>query len=132
MIYFGCLLVIPSGRRYNTKKGKTPLRRTCSGNKEAIIVDIQKIISDLVSKLTENKDLIGSFTKDPLKAIKDLLGIDLDPSKLSEVVNGVTSRIGGDVTGIMKDLGSKVEGDLAEATKDGAGILDKIKSIFGK
>ena len=80
-------------------------------------MDIQKIITDLVSKLSGNKDLIAQFTSDPLKAIKDLLGIDLDPSNLSEVVKGVTAKLG-DLTG--------------DITKDGAGILDKIKGVFGK
>lgn len=76
-------------------------------------MDIQKIITDLVSKLTGNKDLISKFTSDPLKAIKDLLGIDLDPSMLDDVVKGVTSRLGGD------------------ALKEGTGFLAKLKKLFG-
>ena len=51
-------------------------------------MDIQKIIGDLVSKLTGNKDLIAQFTKDPLGAIKELLGIDLDKDQLDAVVKG--------------------------------------------
>ena len=78
-------------------------------------MDIQKIIGDLVSKLTGNKDMIAKFTKDPLAIIKDLLGIDLDPSKLGEVVKGVTSQLG-DLTG--------------DAGKQASGILGKIKSFF--
>ncbi|QUA53628.1 hypothetical protein [Aristaeella lactis] len=80
-------------------------------------MDIQKIISDLVSKLTGNKDLIAKFTADPLKAIKDLLGIDLDPSQLGDVVKGVTGQLG-DITG--------------DAAKQAGGILSKLKSIFGR
>ncbi len=80
-------------------------------------MDIQKIISDLVSKLTGNKDLIAKFTSDPLKAIKDLLGIDLDPSQLGDVVKGVTGQLG-DITG--------------DAAKQAGGFLSKLKSIFGR
>ena len=80
-------------------------------------MDIQKIISDLVSKLTGNKDLIAKFTADPLKAIKDLLGIDLEPSQLGDVVKGVTGQLG-DITG--------------DAAKQAGGILSKLKSIFGR
>lgn len=80
-------------------------------------MDIQKIISDLIGKLTGNKDLIAKFTSDPLGAIKELLGIDLDPSQLNDVVKGVTSGLG-DLTG---DVG-----------KEASGILDKIKGLFGK
>ena len=79
-------------------------------------MDIQKIISDLVAKLTGNKDLIAKFTSDPLSVIKDLLGIDLDPSKVAEVVKGVTSKLG-DLSG--------------DAAKAGEGFLGKIKSFFG-
>ena len=79
-------------------------------------MDIQKIISDLVAKLTGNKDLIAKFTSEPLKAVKDLLGIDLDPSQLSDVVKGVTGQLG-DITG--------------DAAKQAGGILGKIKSLLG-
>ena len=80
-------------------------------------MDIQKLIGDLVAKLTGNKDLIAKFTADPLKAIKDLLGIDLDPSQLDEVVKGVTGQLG-DITG--------------DAAKQAGGILSKIKNLFKK
>ena len=80
-------------------------------------MDIQKIVSDLVSKLTGNKDLIAKFTADPLKAVKDLLGIDLDTSQLGDVVKGVTGQLG-DITG--------------DAAKQAGGILSKLKSLFGR
>ena len=76
-------------------------------------MDIQKIISDLVGKLTGNKDLIAKFTSDPLSVVKDLLGIDLDPSVLGEVVKGVTSQLGG------------------ETAKQASGIVGKLKGLFG-
>ena len=80
-------------------------------------MDIQKIISDLVAKLTGNKDLIAKFTANPLQAIKDLLGIDLDPSLLGQVVQGVQGKLGG---------------AAGSAVKDGKSILGKILSFFGK
>ncbi len=80
-------------------------------------MDIQKIISDLVAKLTGNKDLISAFTSDPLKAVKDLLGIDLDAGQLTDVVKGVTSALGI---------------SAGDALKEGSSILDKIKGLFGK
>ena len=78
-------------------------------------MDIQKIIGDLVSKLTGNNDLIAKFTKDPLSIVKNLLGIDLDPSQLAEVVKGVTGKLG-------------LPGDIC---KEATGILGKIKGLFG-
>ena len=87
-------------------------------NKEEHVMDIQKIISDLVGKLTGNKDLIAKFTSDPLGLIKELLGIDLDPSQLGDVVKGVTGQLG-DITGDA-------------AAKEAGGILNKILGIFKK
>ena len=80
-------------------------------------MDIQKIISDLVAKLTGNKDLIAKFTSNPLGIIKELLGIDLYPAQVGDVVKGVTSQLG-DITG--------------DAAKEAGGILGKIKGMFGK
>lgn len=80
-------------------------------------MDIQKLIGDLVAKLTGNKDLIAKFTSNPLGAIKELLGVDLDPSQLDEVVKGVTGQLG-DITG--------------GAAKQAGGILSKILGIFKK
>ncbi len=82
-------------------------------------MDIQKIISDLVSKLTGNNDLIAKFTSNPLGIIKDLLGIDLDPSLLDEVVKGVSSKL---------NLGN-LAGNVG---KEAEGLLGKVKGIFGK
>ena len=76
-------------------------------------MDLQKIISDLVSRLTGNKDLITKFTSDPLSVVKELLGIDLDASQIGEVVKGVTSQLGNDTVG------------------NAGGILAKIKGLFG-
>lgn len=80
-------------------------------------MDIQKIIADLVAKLTGNKDLIAKFTADPIKAIKDLLGIDINTNQVAEIVKGVTSQLG--------DL----SGDVA---KEGGSILNKVMGMFGK
>ncbi len=79
-------------------------------------MDIQKIISDLVGKLTGNKDLIAKFTSDPMSVVKELLGIDLDASQIGEVVKGVTGQLG-DITG--------------DAAKEAGGFLAKIKGLFG-
>ena len=79
-------------------------------------MDLQKVITDLVSKLTGNNDLIKKFTSNPLEIVKDLLGIDLDADQLSQVVKGVTEKLGI---------------SAGDALKEGKGILDKLKSFFG-
>ena len=56
-------------------------------------MDIQKIISEIVARITGKSDLIAAFTKDPIAAVKDLLGIDIDADQIQEIISGVTTRL---------------------------------------
>ena len=53
-------------------------------------MDIQKIISDIVAKVTGNGDLIKKFTSDPAGMIKELTGFEVNADQLKEIVSGVT------------------------------------------
>lgn len=79
-------------------------------------MDIQKIINDVVAKLTGNPELIKGFLADPVKTLEKTFGIDLPDDQINQVIEGVKGKI---------DL-SKI--DLKQAT----GLLGKIKSLFGK
>ena len=79
-------------------------------------MDIQKIIGDVVAKLTGNPELIKSFLANPVEMLEKTLGIDLPDDQINQVIEGVKGKI---------DL-SKI--DLGEAT----GLLGKIKGLFGK
>ena len=79
-------------------------------------MDIQKIIADVVAKLTSNPDLIKSFLSNPVELLEKTFGIDLPDEQINQVIEGVKSKI---------DL-SKID------VKEAAGLLGKIKGIFGK
>lgn len=79
-------------------------------------MDIQKIIGDVVAKLTGNPELIKSFLANPVETLEKTFGIDLPDDQINQVIEGVKSKI---------DL-SKI--DLGEA----AGLLGKLKGLFGK
>ena len=79
-------------------------------------MDIQKIIADVVARLTSNPDLIKSFLSNPVQLLEKTFGIDLPDDQINKVIEGVKSQI---------DL-SKFD------PKDAAGLLGKIKGIFGK
>ena len=80
-------------------------------------MDIQKIISDIVAKVTGNNDLIKQFKDNPAALIKKLTGFEVDAKQLKEIVAGVTKALGG---------------NLDSAVSQGKGLLAKIKSLFGK
>ncbi len=79
-------------------------------------MDIQKIIGDVVAKLTGNPDLIKSFLSNPVELLEKTFGIDLPDDQINQVIEGVKGKI--DLSNI----------DLGQA----AGLLGKIKGIFGK
>ena len=74
-------------------------------------MDIEKIVTEVVGKLTGNQSLIDAFLKDPAKILKDKLGIDVPADKINAVVTAVKAKRG---------------------IKDATGLLAKLKSLFGK
>ncbi len=79
-------------------------------------MDIQKIISDVVAKLTGNPELIKNFLSDPVKVLEKTFGIDLPDDQINQVIDGVKSKL---------DL-SNID------VKQAAGLLGKLKGLFGK
>ena len=77
-------------------------------------MDIQKIISDIAEKISGNDSLIKSFTSDPIKAVKDLLGLDISADQIGEIVSGVTKMLGQNAADTAK-----------------GGLFDKIKGALG-
>ncbi len=70
--------------------------------------DIQGKITEIVSKIKDDKDLLGKFKDDPIKTVEELIGVDLPDEAIKGIVEGVKAKIGAD------------------------GIIDKIKGLFGK
>ena len=83
-------------------------------------MDIQKIIADVVARLTGNPELIKSFLGDPVKLLEKTFGIDLPDDQIKQVIEGVTSKL---------DLGNLDLGNLD--VKEAAGLLGKLKGLFG-
>ena len=79
-------------------------------------MDIQKIIADVVAKLTSNPDLIKSFISNPVQLLEKTFGIDLPDDQINQVIDGVKSKL---------DL-SNID------VKQAAGLLGKLKGLFGK
>ena len=84
-------------------------------------MDIQKIIADVVARLTSNPDLIKSFLSNPVQLLEKTFGIDLPDEQINQVIEGVKGKI--DLSNF--DL-SKLD------VKEAAGLLGKLKGILGK
>lgn len=75
-------------------------------------MDIQAKITELVGKISGNKDLIAQFKKDPITTVKNLIGnLDISSDTINTIVEGVKAKL-----------------NLDEAT----GLLSKVKGIFKK
>ena len=78
-------------------------------------MDIQKIITEVVSKLTNDKALKESFLKDPVKVVEKLTGIDLPDDQINAIIEGVKAKINFD--------------DVAGKAK---GVMGVLNGLFGK
>ena len=52
--------------------------------------ELKAKIEEIVKKLTDNKDLMESFKKDPIKTVEKLLGVDLPDETIEKIVDGGT------------------------------------------
>ncbi len=82
--------------------------------KEGIIMaDIESIVKTILAKLNADSELLDSFKKDPVKTIKEKLGISVSEDQIQSVISAVMAKLGTEST----------------AAK---GFLAKLKKLFGK
>lgn len=57
-------------------------------------MDIQKMITDLVGKLTNDKALQQKFSKDPIGTVKSLLkGVGVTDDQIKAIADGVKAKL---------------------------------------
>ena len=79
-------------------------------------MDIQKLITQVLSSLNADGGLLEKFKKDPMGTVKSLLSdLNLNTDSLEAIVKGVTAKL-----------------DIDDTVKDAKGILGKLSSLFGK
>ncbi|MDE6089036.1 MAG: hypothetical protein K2G25_11735 [Oscillospiraceae bacterium] len=74
-------------------------------------MDIKAKVEELMQKIKNDKDFSKKFTENPVKAVEDLLGVDLPDEQIKAIINGVKSKI-------------TVE-NIADAT-------EKLRGLFGR
>ena len=71
-------------------------------------MDIKEKIESIVEKVTQNPDLKEQFTKDPVKVVESVLGVDLPDDVIEKIIDGVKAKLTvdklSDVAGALKKL----------------------------
>jgi uncharacterized protein YpuA (DUF1002 family) len=64
--------------------------------KEGDTVDIKSKIEELTAKIKNDKDFEKKFKENPVKAVEEVLGVDLPDDKVNSIVDGVKAHITAD------------------------------------
>ncbi len=56
-------------------------------------MDIKAKIEELVNKVKSDKNFAANFTKDPVKAVESVLGVDLPDDKVNAIIDGVKAKV---------------------------------------
>ncbi|MBQ8200587.1 MAG: hypothetical protein IJZ74_02335 [Clostridia bacterium] len=78
-------------------------------------MDIQKIITEVLEKLTSDETLKNNFMDNPTKVLEKLIGVDLPDEQIDAVIKGIMAKL-------------KVD-DLAGKAK---GVLGALGGLLGK
>lgn len=74
----------------------------------SMVMDIKEKIIEIAEKISENKELMEQFKKDPVKAVEKLIGIDLPDEVVEKIVDGVKAKVSldkaSDALGALKKL----------------------------
>ena len=56
-------------------------------------MDIQKIITEALEKLSENEDLRKAFGLDPVKTLEKILKVDLPDDQINAVIKAIKAKL---------------------------------------
>lgn len=99
-------------------------------------MDIKAKVEEILEKVKGDEGFLAKFKEDPIKAIEDIIGVDLPDEQLKAIVEGVKAKLSLDKDGDGKlDIVEGIEekaGDIVGDLGDKAGgIGDKIKDTVG-
>ena len=66
-------------------------------------MDIKAKIDEVVNKVKNDKTFAEKFQKEPVKAVEDVLGVDLPDDAVKNIIDGVKAKV--NVDGIKDKLG---------------------------
>ena len=71
-------------------------------------MDIKEKINEVVEKIKKNPDFKAQFEKEPIKAIENVLGVDLPDDVIKKVIDGVKAKISVDSLSGVADAFKKL------------------------
>lgn len=86
-------------------------------------MDITKMISTAVDKIKKDPSFASKFKSDPVKALEQLLGIDLPDEQIKALIDGIQANISLDKVGALLDSDGDGKPDL--------GILNNLGGLGG-
>jgi len=72
---------------------------------------IKELIEKAVAKLQADEKLLAKFKKEPVKALEEILGVDLPDDKIDALIDGIKAKLQ------IDDIGD---------------VLGKLGGLFGK
>lgn len=66
-------------------------------------MDIKAKIDEVVNKVKSDSNFADKFKNEPVKAVEEVLGVDLPDDMVNKVIDGVKAKI--NVGGVMDKLG---------------------------
>lgn len=71
-------------------------------------MDIKAKVEEIVNKVKSDKNFADKFSKEPVKAVEEVLGVDLPDDVVNNIINGVKAKIDiGNITGSLGSLFKK-------------------------
>ena len=73
--------------------------------------EIKQKIDEIVKKVTNDKNFATTFKENPVKAVEDVLGVDLPDEMINNIIDGVKAKLTADtaknVLGKITDMFKK-------------------------
>ncbi|MDE6730940.1 MAG: hypothetical protein K2J71_09235 [Oscillospiraceae bacterium] len=57
------------------------------------MLDIKAKMEEIMQKIKNDKDFSKKFTENPVKAVEELLGVDLPDDQINAIINGVKAKL---------------------------------------
>ncbi len=71
-------------------------------------MDIKEKIEEIVTKIRSDKEFAAKFSKEPVKAVESVIGMDLPDDQIEALISGIKAKVSidnaGDLFGKVKNL----------------------------